>query len=77
MGNDARAEALYRQALVITKEAKGESHPHYAASLNNLAALCYSMGDYARAELLVRQALEIKKKTLCETHPDYARRIAR
>ena len=59
MGDNARAEPLYRQALEIRKEALGEGHPDYATSLNNLALLYLAMGDYARAEPLFRQALEI------------------
>jgi CHAT domain-containing protein len=72
MGDYARAEPLYRQALEITKKALGESHPEYAKGLNNLAELYHSMGDYTRAEPLYRQALEITKKALGESHPDYA-----
>ena len=72
MGDYARAEPLFRQALEIRKKALGESHPDYATSLNNLAVLYRAMGDYARAEPLFRQALEIQKKALGESHPDYA-----
>ncbi len=39
MGDHAAALPLCRQALEITRTALGESHPDYAASLNNLAAL--------------------------------------
>ena len=42
MGDYARAEPLYRQALEIRKKALGEGHPDYAASLNNLAGLYQS-----------------------------------
>ena len=72
MGDYARAEPLFRQALEIWKKALGEDHPDYAPSLNNLAALYQAMGDYARAEPLFREALEIRKKALGEDHPDYA-----
>ena len=61
MGDYARAEPLYRQALEIRKQALGEKHPDYAASLNNLAGLYESMGDYARAEPLYRQTVEVLK----------------
>jgi len=72
MGDYARAEPLYRQALEIRRKVLGEQHPDYAASLNNLAVLYESMDDYARAEPLYRQALEIRKTALGEAHPYYA-----
>ena len=39
MGEYAKAEPLYRQALEIEKKVLGEEHPDYATSLNNLADL--------------------------------------
>ena len=72
MGDYAKAEPLFRQALEIRKKALGENHPDYATSLNNLAVLYQAMGDYAKAEPLYRQALEIQKQALGENHPDYA-----
>jgi CHAT domain-containing protein len=72
MGDYARAEPLYRQALEIRRKSLGEAHPDYASSLESLATLYYSLGDYARAEPLFRQALEIRQKSLGEAHPDYA-----
>jgi tetratricopeptide (TPR) repeat protein len=72
MGDNAKAEPLYRQALDIRKKALGDKHPDYSASLNNLAVLYYAIGDYAKAEPLVRQALDIQKKALGDKHPDYA-----
>jgi hypothetical protein len=39
-GEFAKAEPLLRQALELRKAVLGEKHPDYAASLNNLAALC-------------------------------------
>ncbi|HEY5314472.1 MAG TPA: tetratricopeptide repeat protein, partial [Pirellulales bacterium] len=72
LGDYARAEPLYRQAMDICKKALGEAHPSYATSLNNLAGLYKILGDYARAEPLYRQAAEILKKALGEAHPNYA-----
>jgi CHAT domain-containing protein/Tfp pilus assembly protein PilF len=72
MGDYARAEPLYQQALAIRKTALGENHPGYALSLNNLALMYESMGDYARAEPLLKQALAIDKIALGENHPGYA-----
>ena len=55
MGDYAKAEPLYRQALEIRKKVLGENHPDYADSLNNLAVLYQAMGDYAKAEPLSRR----------------------
>ena len=52
LGDYARAEPLYKQALEINKEALGETHPDYATSLSNLADLYNVMSDYTRAEPL-------------------------
>ena len=67
------AEPLYKQALIITKKVRGEEHPAYATSLNNLALLYDDMGNYAGAEPLYKQALAIRSKVLGEEHPDYTR----
>jgi CHAT domain-containing protein/tetratricopeptide (TPR) repeat protein len=72
MGEYAKAEPLYREALGITKASLGEEHPDYARGLNNLGLLYYSMGEYAKAEPLYREALAIRKAALGEKHPDYA-----
>ena len=48
MGDYAKAEPLYRQALEIRKRALGENHPDYATSLNNLAGLYQAMGTTRR-----------------------------
>jgi CHAT domain-containing protein/tetratricopeptide (TPR) repeat protein len=71
-GKAAEAVPLARQVAEARKEALGEGHPDYATSLNNLAALYYTLGDYGKALPLYRQALEVRKKALGEQHPDYA-----
>ena len=45
MGDYAKAEPLFRQALEIRKQALGENHPDYANSLNNLAVLYHCPGS--------------------------------
>ncbi len=72
MGNYAKAEPLYIEALNIKKKVLGPDHPDYATPLNNLAALYVEMGNYAQAEPLLTEALNITKKTLGTAHPDYA-----
>jgi tetratricopeptide (TPR) repeat protein len=71
-GQFADAVPLAQQVVEIHKQVLGETHPHYATSLNNLAELHKSQGDYAKAEPLCRQALEIDKRALGESHPNYA-----
>ena len=66
------AEPLYKQAMEICRTALGERHPHYAASLNNLAELYRAMGRHADAEPLYKQAMEICRTALGERHPHYA-----
>ena len=74
MGDYAKAEPLFRQALEIRKQVLGEKSD-YATSLHNLAGLHESMGDYAQAALLLQQALDIFKQVLGEKHPKYATSI--
>ena len=72
MGDYAKAEKYYLQALEIMKTVLGEKHPHCAASLGNLGLFYFEMGDYSKAESYSLQALEIYKSVLGDQHPDYA-----
>ena len=72
MGDYAKAEPLFVEAVKIFKEMLGENHTGYAASLNNLASLHQEMGDYAKAEPLFVEAAKIFKEVLGENHPSYA-----
>jgi CHAT domain-containing protein/tetratricopeptide (TPR) repeat protein len=72
MGNYAKAEPLYLEAIVMQKKILGTEHPGYATSLHNLAGLYESMGNYAKAEPLYLEAMEIRKKVLGTENPDYA-----
>src|SRR5260370_33938721 len=71
-GRYEQAVGLANQSCDLARRDLGEAHPHFAQSLNNLAALYRSMGNYAVAEPLYRQALEIWRKALGEEHPDFA-----
>jgi tetratricopeptide (TPR) repeat protein len=64
LGQYAKAEPLYLQALEINKKALGPEHPKVATDLNNLAELYREQGHYVKAEPLYLQALEIHKKAL-------------
>ena len=71
-GDYARAEPLFRQALVIDEKALGMDSPEVATNLNNLAELLEGKGEYAEAEPLFRRALAINEKALGSNHPDVA-----
>ena len=64
MGDYAKAERLYQEALEIRQKVLGPEHPDTATSLNNLAELYERMGDYAKVEPLLEEALDIYRKTL-------------
>ena len=76
MGEFAKAEPLYLQALAIDKEVLGEMHPDYAETLNNLALLYVYTRNFSKAESLFRQSLAIKKQVLGERHPSYAESLS-
>ena len=72
MGEYAKAEPLYQEALRIRQKVLGPEHPEVATSLNNLAALYNAMGEYAKAEPLYQEALRICQKVFGPDHPDTA-----
>jgi tetratricopeptide (TPR) repeat protein len=63
------AEAAYRRALAMQREALGGEHPALAGTLNNLGALFRARGDPAGAAQLLRQALALKEAALGPLHP--------
>ena len=67
MGDDAKAEPLFRQALGIYRRVLGENHPLYATSMVNLAGQYQKIGNHAMAERLYLESLEIWKKAVGET----------
>ena len=69
MGDYAKAEPLYRQALEITQEGAGREPPRLCHQPEQPGPLYQDMGDYARAEPLCRQALEIRRKPWARTTP--------
>lgn len=71
-GRFSEAEPLYLQALQIRKIFIGESYPHVATSLNNLAELYKAQGRYIEAEPLCRQAWQLSRTLLGKSHPDVA-----
>ena len=75
MGEYAKVEPLYREALRIRQKVLGPEHRDTAGSLNNLAALYDDMGEYAEAEPLFQEALRIDQKVLGPEHPNTARSL--
>ena len=63
------------QALAILRSVRGDNHPDYANSLNNIASLYQAMGRYDKAEAPYTQALEIRRRVLGDNHPAYAQSL--
>ena len=74
MGRFAEAEPLFREVLETLRVAVGKSHPHYASSLNGLAALYQGMGTIS-AESLFREAMTLRRVALGESHPEFAQSL--
>ena len=73
----------YQQAIVLADKACNlarkrleKDHPDLATSLNNLAAIYYSLGRYEKAEPLYREAIEIWRKALGEDNPQFANALS-
>src|SRR5262249_5969056 len=71
-GKASEALPLYRKALEIDRQARGEDHPDTALSYNNVASCLQAQGKAAEALPLSRQALEVTRKALGEGHPTTA-----
>ncbi len=69
-GKYAEAENYLNQILVVNQHLYGESHPHVANYLIDLASLNYSQNQFDKTEKLFLQAIAIRKQTLGEEHPD-------
>jgi hypothetical protein len=64
MGDHAAALPLLRQALEVRRQALGEAHPDYAASLNNLARLYAALGQPLEALPLLEQAAAVDDRMI-------------
>ncbi len=71
-GDYAEAKIKLDQALAISKQNLGPSHPETAATLNKLGTLHYWMGNLAESGPILEQALFLQVKILGESHPDVA-----
>jgi eukaryotic-like serine/threonine-protein kinase len=62
IGEYAKAEAAYRQALAIRRKVLGKDHPELAATLVGLADMLAGAGRHAESEVLFRESLQIRRK---------------
>ena len=69
MGEYAKAEPLFQEALRVRQKVLGPEHPDTAQSFNNLAWLYRVMGEYDKAEPLYQEALRIRRKVLGPENP--------
>ena len=72
MGQNAKAEPLYRRSLKICEATLGPDHPNVAISLNNLAVLYQAMEQFEKAEPLFQRSLKIQEAKLGPDHSDVA-----
>ena len=63
---------IIQQVLKRNKDCRGEKHPAYAISLNNLATVYFAQGQYGKAESLYERTLAILEKVLGPEHPKLA-----
>ncbi len=61
-GQYAKAESLYKRALVIREKALGPNHPHVTQSLENYADLLRNMYRESEAEKMEARAKAIRAK---------------
>ena len=69
-GNLKEAETVLKEALEVTKKARGEEHPDVATRLNNLAFVLKDQGNAKEAARMGKRALAIWEKALGPDHPD-------
>jgi pSer/pThr/pTyr-binding forkhead associated (FHA) protein len=69
-GKYTDAENYLQQILIVNQHLYGESDPHVANCLIDLAAINYSQNQFDKTEKLFLQAIAIRKQTLGEEHPD-------
>jgi tetratricopeptide (TPR) repeat protein len=75
IGDYAKAEPPYQEALRIRRKVLGPEDPDTAESLNNLGELYQDMGESARAEPLYQEALRIRQRVLGPEHPATAQSL--
>jgi TonB family protein len=68
LGDDASAEALYRDALRIREKVLEPSHMVTVVTLEQLSATCAARGNFAEALALLRRALATREVALGPGH---------
>jgi tetratricopeptide (TPR) repeat protein len=68
LGDDASAEALYRDALRIREKVLEPSHMVTAVTLEQLSQTCAARGNFAEALALLRRALATREVALGPGH---------
>jgi serine/threonine-protein kinase len=71
-GEEAAAEAGFREVLRVRKQALGDDHALVAEALNDLGVFYGIRGDFESSEPLLRQGLETRKRALGEQHHSVA-----
>jgi eukaryotic-like serine/threonine-protein kinase len=68
IGERAKAEVRYRDALVMRRKLLGNEHPDVGESLNKLAGALWHQGKPGEAEGPVREAVAMRKKLFGNEH---------
>jgi tetratricopeptide (TPR) repeat protein len=71
-GKYGLAQALFENALAVSRRLLTDDHPDTAASYDNLARNLSHQGKYAAAQTLFNKALGIRRRLLTDDHPDTA-----
>lgn len=72
LGDLERAEQRYNEALQIKLTVLPENSLHIAATINNLAKVCYFLGRFEDAEKFAVRYLRLYRENLPPEHPDLA-----
>jgi tetratricopeptide (TPR) repeat protein len=74
-GEFIEAEALFREALDISRNALPPGHPDIGLRLNNLSVVLFHQARLNEAETYAREALQIRREALGPRHPQVAQSI--
>ncbi len=76
IGENEKAEAMFRQALATQRKLLGGEHVDVAQSLNSLAWALLDKSTFAEAETVSRQALAMRRRLLGKENRDVAWSLA-
>jgi len=68
LGQYARAEPLFREALAVERSLVPPDHPRLVPTLNNLASAIHYQGRYDEAAALYKEAIAIARRAYGEDH---------